>query len=144
MKGQFYLHFDKMPTGTAQQKGVRVVHGKPYFYTKPNVEGAETLFKTALIPHLPKKPSDKPIRLTVTFCFDTKKKKLWGQPKPTRPDTDNYLKLFKDCLTADKNGRNGLWFDDAQVVEEHVFKNYAEKATIAVYWEEVLEDADSK
>lgn len=144
MKGQFYLHFDTMPKSTAQQKGVSVRHGKPHFYTKSNVASAETLFKIALRPHLPKIPSARPIRLTVTFCFDTKNKKLWGQPKPTRPDTDNYLKLFKDCLTADKQGKNGLWLDDAQVVEEHVFKNYAEKATIAVYWEEVLEDADTK
>lgn len=138
MKDQFYLYFDKMPMGTAQQKGVRVVGGKPYFYTKANVEDAEHQFKTALLPHRPKKPSNKSVRLTVTFCFDTKNKKLWGQPKPTRPDTDNYLKLFKDCMTD-----VGFWKDDAQVTEEHVFKRYAEKATIAVYWEEV-QDADTE
>ena len=28
MRDQFYLHFDTMPTGTAQQKGVRIIHGK--------------------------------------------------------------------------------------------------------------------
>ena len=139
MKDQLYLYFDKMPTGTAQQKGVRVVGGKPYFYTKANVEDAEHQFKTALLPHRPKKASEKPINLTVWFYFDTKNKKLWGQPKPTRPDTDNYLKLFKDCMTD-----VGFWKDDAQVVEEHIYKNYAEKATIVVYWEERKDDADTE
>ena len=53
--------------------------------------------------------------------------------KPTRPDTDNYIKLFKDCMTA-----AGFWLDDAQVVDERIIKTYAENATIGVSWEEVL------
>ena len=134
MKDQFYLHFETMPSGTAQQKGVRIVHGKPYFYKKASVEEAEAVFKRALLPHAPKKPSTRPIKLTVWFCFDVKDRKLWGQPKPTRPDTDNYLKMFKDLMTE-----CGFWKDDAQVVDEHVIKTYAEKATIGVRWEEVFD-----
>ena len=139
MKDQFYLHFETMPKGTAQQKGVSIIHGKPHFYEKANVREARIEFTEALRPHLPKKPSDKPIRLKVWFYFDVKDKKLWGQPKPTRPDTDNLQKLLKDCMSADRNGRNGFWLDDAQVVEETVGKFYAENATIVVFWEEVLE-----
>ena len=137
MRDQFYLHFETMPKGTDQQKGVRIVKGKPYFYKKPNVEGAEYKFKAALNEHKPVRPCTRPVKLLVWFAFDTKNKKLWGQPKPTRPDTDNYLKLFKDCMTE-----CGYWLDDAQVVDEHVFKTYAEKATIGVSYEEVfnLED----
>lgn len=134
MKDQFYLHFPTMPTGTSQQKGVRIVNGKPMFYEKKAVKSAEAEFLTALKPFRPKAPSDKPIKLTIWFAFDTKKKKLWGQPKPTRPDTDNYLKLFKDCMTT-----VGFWKDDAQVVDERVFKTYAENATIMVRWEEINE-----
>ena len=134
MKDQFYLHFETMPKATAQQKGVYVRNGKPHFYEKSSVESARQEFKFALRPYLPPKPSDKPIKLTIWFAFDTKNKKLWGQPKPTRPDTDNYLKLFKDCMTD-----AGFWLDDAQVVDERIFKTYAEKATIMVRWEEVRE-----
>ena len=134
MKGQFFMHFETMPKGTHQQKGVSVINGKPHFYEKPIVREARNEFMRELIPNRPKKPSDKPIRLTVTFCFDVKNRSLWGKPKPTKPDTDNYIKLLKDCMTE-----AGFWIDDAQIVAEHIYKNYAEKATIAVYWEEVLE-----
>ena len=134
MRDQFYLHFDTMPSGTAQQKGVRIVHGKPMFYEKSEVKTARQMFTLELKPHAPEKPSDKPIKLTVWFAFDTKNKKLWGQYKPTRPDTDNSLKLLKDCMT-------GLFFkDDSQVVEETVIKTYAEKATIMIRWEEVFDN----
>ena len=152
MRDQFYLHFETMPKGTSQQKGVRITNGRAHFYSKGNVAEAEAAFLSQLIQHKPKKPSDKPIRLVVWFAFDTKKKKLWGGEippeeyldlyinpwanftyKPTRPDTDNYIKLFKDCMT-----KAGFWLDDAQVVDEHIVKTYAEKATIAVFWEEVL------
>ena len=137
MRDQFYLHFDTMPTGTAQQKGVRIVHGKPMFYEKSEVKTARQMFTLELKPHAPKVPSDKPIKLTVWFAFDTKNKKLWGQYKPTRPDTDNSLKLLKDCMT-------GLFFkDDSQVVEETVIKTYAEKATIMIRWEEVFDNGKS-
>ena len=122
------------PTATAQMKGVRVVHGKPMFYEKSEVKTARQMFTLELKPHAPKVPSDKPIKLTVWFAFDTKNKKLWGQYKPTRPDTDNSLKLLKDCMT-------GLFFkDDSQVVEETVIKTYAEKATIMIRWEEVFDN----
>ena len=134
MRDQFYLHFDTMPSGTAQQKGVRIVHGKPMFYEKSEVKTARQMFTLELKPHAPEKPSDKPIKLTVWFAFDTKNKKLWGQYKPTRPDTDNSLKLLKDCMS-------GLFFkDDSQVVEETVIKTYAEKATIMIRWEEVFDN----
>lgn len=150
MRDQFYLHFETMPKGTSQQKRLNRKTG--VFFKSANVAEAEAAFLSQLIQHKPKKPSDKPIRLVVWFAFDTKNKKLWGgeippeeyldiyvKPwaaftyKPTRPDTDNYIKLFKDCMT-----KAGYWLDDAQVVDEHIVKTYAEKATIAVFWEEVL------
>lgn len=148
MKRQFYLHFETMPKGTSQQK--RLNRRTGVFFKSANVAAAEAEFMSQLLPHRPKYPSDKPIKLVVWFAFDTKNKKLWGQPfdedkggvwepwrgytyKPTRPDTDNYIKLFKDCMTA-----AGFWRDDAQVVDERIIKTYAENATIGVSWEEVL------
>lgn len=133
MHGHFYLHFETMPKATAQQKGVYVRNGKPHFYEKGNIEQAKKEFINALRQYKPERPAERPVKLVVWFAFDVKDKKLWGQPKPTRPDTDNYLKLFKDCMTE-----VGFWMDDAQVVDEHVFKTYAEQATIGVHWEEVF------
>lgn len=134
MRDQFYLHFDTMPSATAQQKGVYTKNGKPCFYEKSSVKAAKRDFYKALKPHAPKKPSEKPIKLTIWFAFDVKDKKLWGQPKPTRPDTDNYLKLFKDQMQA-----AGFFKDDAQVWHETVYKTYSEKATIMVRYEEINE-----
>ena len=134
MKDQFYLHFDTMPKATAQQRGVYVRNGKPRFYEKSSVEAARQQFYMALKPYAPKTPSSAPVKLIIWFAFDVKDKKLWGKPKTTRPDTDNYLKLFKDVMTV-----CGFWVDDSQVVDERVFKTYAEQATIMVRWEEISE-----
>lgn len=138
MKESFFLTFPTMPKGTSQQKGIRIVSGKPLFFEKSKVESAERQFRFALSKHIPERPSDKPIKLVIWFVFDTKDKHKWGKVKPTRPDTDNYLKLFKDCMTAGKDGR-GFWIDDAQVVDEHVLKTYGEVARIYVSWEEIDE-----
>ena len=141
MKDSFFLTFPTMPQGTAQQNGYNRKTGR--YFKKSKLKNAEHEFKTALIPHRPLNPSDKPIKLVIWFVFDTKDKHKWGKVKPTRPDTDNYLKLFKDCMTAGKDGR-GFWIDDAQVVDEHVLKTYGEVAQIYVSWEEtdkiVLDD----
>ena len=150
MRDQFYLHFETMPKGTSQEKRLNRKTGA--FFKSANVAQAEAEFMSQLLPHAPKQPSVKPIRLTVWFAFDTKDRKKWGgeippeeyldlyitpwathQYKPTRPDTDNYIKLFKDCMT-----RAGFWLDDAQVVDERIIKTYAEKATIAVWYEEIF------
>lgn len=133
MEHQFFMHFDTMPKATAQQKGVSFQGGKPRFYTKSKVRAARDQFLYELIPHKPKKPSEMPIRLSVILYFDVKDKSKWGKVKPTRPDTENYLKLLKDCMI-------GLYFkDDSQVVDEHTKKYYSEKATIYISWEEVEE-----
>lgn len=134
MKDEFYLHLESLPRTTSQEKGVYVVRGRPIFYEKDETKKARKIFTHALKPHKPKMPSDRPIRLSVWFFFDVKDKKKWGKYKSTKPDTDNYLKLFKDCMTD-----VGFWEDDAQVVDEQIRKTYSEKATIFVRWEE-LED----
>ena len=139
MKDQFYLHFDTMPKGTAQQKRY---NGKSHTYFKDNkLLNAETEFKLALLPYRPAIPCTRPIKLIVWFAFDTKNKKLWGKPvngeklyeyKATRPDTDNYIKLFKDVMV-----KTGFFKDDSIVVDERIIKTYAEKATIMVSYQEI-------
>lgn len=132
MKDQFILEFDTMPTTTSQQKGVRVVNGRPYFYTKNKVNSAMHLFSMKLKSHRPEAPSDKPIKLYLWFAFDVKDKKKWGKYRPTKPDADNIAKTFIDCLV-----KVGFFEDDAQVCRLTVDKTYAEKASVLVSWEEI-------
>ena len=128
----FILNLDTMPKATAQQKGVYVRNGKPHFYEKSSIEGARRIFTYALKPHAPQGRSVMPIKLYIWFVFDIKDKAKWGKYKTTKPDTDNYLKLFKDCMTD-----VGFWIDDSQVVDEHCVKTYGEKASIFVRWQEL-------
>lgn len=130
MKDHFFLYFNTMPKGTAQQ--IRHNNKTGAYFKDSTLANTEEQFLNALRPHAPQQPSDKPIKLQVWFYFDVKDKSKWGKPKPTKPDTDNYLKLFKDSMT-----KTGFWKDDAQVVDEHTMKYYAEKATIIVSWEEI-------
>ena len=132
MKDQFYLHFETMPKGTAQQKRYngRTVH---YFKSKTLVE-TEKIFHHALYPHRPKKPSELPVKVCLRFYFDVKDKKKWGLPKTTMPDVDNFCKAFLDQMT-----QCGFWEDDAQVYKLVAEKYYAEKAAITVIWEEVTD-----
>lgn len=135
MKDQFYLYFSTMPTTTSQQKGVRVVNGKPYFYTKDKVNSARHQFIYALKPHKPKKLPEKPIRLYLWFAFDVKDKKKWGKYRPTKPDVDNIAKEFIDAMT-----KVGFFEDDANVADLRIIKTYAEKASILVKYEEIDND----
>lgn len=141
MKTNIIMKFDRgMPTGTAQQKGetikYKIVNGRrvPYVHhfrtAKMNDERVQ--FILGVRPYKPKEPSTEPIRLTINLFFDIKNKKLWGQYKATRPDCDNYVKELTDVMTQEK-----FWHDDAQVVELHVTKQYAEKAEIHITVEEL-------
>ena len=129
-KTQFYLHFDTMPKGTAQQKGVYVRNDKPHFYRKENVDSARHKFIIALRPNKPKIPIDKPVRLYLWFAYDSKDKKKWSKYKPTRPDVDNITKEFLDAMVKAK-----FFEDDALVVDLSVIKTYSENASIMVQYE---------
>ena len=71
MVTQFFMAM-RPPTCTAQEKQVRVVHGKPQFYEPQALAAA----RAKLCAYL-------------------------GQHRPEQPDTDNLQKLLKDCMTAE-------------------------------------------
>ena len=141
---EFYLRFENgMPKGTSQEKGecirYKISGGRrvPYIhhFKKAAVGSARQIFEYSLKRYRPKKPSTAPISLTLILYFDIKgPKKLWGTPKTTRPDCDNYAKELIDSMTT-----LGFWEDDAQVYELKVKKYYAEKSTIYVRVEELKE-----
>lgn len=133
MTKTIYLKFPEgLPKGTSQQKGVRVVNGKPYFYRKNKIDSARTRFIYALKKHAPDVPSDKPIKLFVWFFFDVKDKSKWGTWKTSRPDADGFLKEFQDAMTE-----CGFWEDDSQIVDLRVRKSYSAEGEIYIEIDEL-------
>lgn len=130
MKDRFFLHFETMPKGTAQQKRY---NGRTHTYFKDKkLMATEQEFFYALKPHAPKVPSEFPIELHVWFYFDVKDRSKWGKPKTSKPDVDNFSKAFIDQMA-----KCGFFKDDSQITDLHLEKFYAEKAAIVVEWKEV-------
>ena len=117
MRQSFRLNIEP-PTATHQQKKVRVVRGHPQFYEPANVKEARKLYMEALKPYTPITPYTGAVKLITTFYFKTKTHKgnTW---KTTKPDTDNIIKMLKDCMTA-----SNYWIDDAQVVVDVIRKKW--------------------
>ena len=114
----FFILIDP-PTATAQEKKVRVVHGKPLFYDPEPVKKAKALLAAHLLAHRPEKPLEGPLSLSTVWLFPRGKTHKHGEWRVTKPDTDNLQKLLKDCMT-----RVGFWKDDAQVCRETVTKRW--------------------
>lgn len=105
------------PRTTAQQKKIAVKYdGTPIVYDSERLVKARQAFLAALTPFKPDAPLTEAIKLSVCWYFSTPKggKDGW---KVTRPDTDNLMKLLKDCMT-----KLGFWCDDSQVVIEESYK----------------------
>lgn len=104
------------PTRTEQQH--RVVFSKtghPVFLRDPKLQKARELLAENLKPHIPEKPFEEPLAVSIFWVFPYKKsipKKKIGKviPKDTRPDIDNLNKNLLDVM----NGN--YWNDDSQVV----------------------------
>ena len=112
----------KPPTATAQEKQVRVVHGKPIFYDPASVKEAKKLLTSHLFLHRPDEPLTGALTLRTLWLFPRGKSHKHGEWRVTKPDTDNLQKLLKDCMT-----KTGFWHDDAQVVREIVEKRWADE-----------------
>ena len=108
------------PTATAQEKQVKVVHGKPLFYDPAPVKEAKKLLIAHLLPHRPEKPLEGAVALSTVWLFPKGRSHRNGEWRVTKPDTDNLQKLLKDCMT-----RTGFWRDDAQVCREDVTKRWS-------------------
>lgn len=119
MELRFFMFMDP-PTATAQERQVRVVHGKPIFYEPEQVKKAKRIIMDGLMGNVPKDPITGPIKLTTLWCFPKGKSHKDKEWRVTKPDTDNLQKLLKDCMT-----KVGFWKDDAQVVHEEVGKVWA-------------------
>lgn len=108
------------PTVTLQEQKTGVRNGKPYRYDPPELKNARAKFLSFLAPHVPKEPIAGAIGLQVITGYPITGKHEDGEWKTTKPDTDNTIKLLKDCMT-----RLHFWKDDAQVALEINMKKYA-------------------
>ena len=127
------------PTVTAQQKGYSRKTGK--FYKKAELQDVDQKYMAYAYQARPEHPIEGAVCLTVMFGFGAGGKHKDCEPKITRPDTDNMVKLLKDCLT-----RCRFWKDDAQVALETVVKSWRNVPGIFVVvqtWEEHLQEVES-
>ena len=119
------------PTITHQQHKVKTVNGKPVFYDPPELKDARQKLMANMIPHIPEQPFTTAVRLTTKWLFPKGQHKN-GEWKTTKPDTDNMIKLLKDCMTVCR-----FWKDDALVVSEITEKFWADIPGIYVRIEEL-------
>lgn len=119
------------PTITHQQHKVKTVNGKPVFYDPPELKDARQKLTANLMPNIPEQPFTTAVRLTTKWLFPKGQHKN-GEWKTTKPDTDNMIKLLKDCMTVCR-----FWKDDALVVSEITEKFWADIPGIYVRIEEL-------
>lgn len=123
---EFFIPMKKIPTVTHQQKKVRVIHGKPQFYEPDELKETRAMFMELLAPYAPEEPMDGPLRLTTKWLFPRIKGTYDGQYKHTKPDTENLLKLPKDCMQE-----LGFFVNDSRVASEITEKFWSD--TVGIY-----------
>ena len=110
---EFFMAMEP-PTATHQEKQAAIIKGRIRMYEPQRVKAARAKLMAHLGRHRPEASMEGPLRLTTKWIFPAKKPEgreyTW---KTTKPDTDNMVKLLKDCMTAE-----GFWNDDAQVASE--------------------------
>jgi Holliday junction resolvase RusA-like endonuclease len=108
------------PRVTAQQKGVFIARGKPFFYTKQKIKDVSRRLIEHMTPHAPTRPIDCPCIVEVTYVWSFRAKDKFREgivPHVERPDVDNLIKLVLDAMVEAK------WIvDDSQVYQLRVSK----------------------
>ncbi len=116
------------PTVTHQEKSVHVVRGKPVFYEPAELKDARAKLTAHLGQHRPERPLEGAVELLTLWYFPLTEQHKSGEPKITKPDTDNLQKLLKDCMTE-----LGFWKDDAQVFNEKCVKFWGDTPGIFIF-----------
>lgn len=121
------------PTATHQQKKVAVTKtGKQIHYEPSNVKQARSKYMAALVQHKPEQKLTGPLRMVTKWIWPKRKEHTNGRWKDTKPDTDNIIKLFKDCVS-----KVGFFDDDCQIASETVEKFWGNTPGIWVHIEEL-------
>lgn len=112
------------PTITQQEHrlATRVVRGRtvPVMYEPPELKAARRKLLDHVARFRPEEPAAGPVQLITKWIWefpDLPKApgidESYMEYKTTKPDTDNLIKMLKDCMT-----QAGFWKDDAQVASE--------------------------
>lgn len=143
MKFNIFLHDN--PNSTAQEKGERISYkfipkgGRavrtPYIehYEKSQIRAQREEYRNvirAFLRAFKQKPPQfsGPVELSAVFFFQTPDRKKWGTYKFTKPDCDNVVKLFQDCLADEKFFEVG----DQQIASLHVTKVWSDRAKVSI------------
>ena len=112
------------PTITHQEHKVMVNKrsGRIQFYDPPELKTARAQLLDSVARYRPEEPIAGPVQLVTKWIWPADQSQMqmmaeldpdYHEWKTTKPDTDNLIKMLKDCMT-----RAGFWKDDAQVVSE--------------------------
>ena len=123
------------PTVTQQEHKVMVNRksGRVQFYDPPELRAARAKLTDLVGKHAPSDPLQGPLQLVTKWIWPMEQDGQLSLPgteyrwKTSKPDTDNLIKMLKDCMT-----RTGFWEDDAQVVSEVTQKFYGPKPGIYI------------
>ena len=128
---QIFIPMKKLPTATDQEKGFN--SKTKTVYRKPQAQMDRQKLRDLLAHHVPHRTLIKvPIRITVIWCFPITGRHHPGEPKITRPDTQNMCKGLYDVMTE-----LGFWDDDSRVCEEHLSKCYSDLPGLYIEYEEI-------
>lgn len=105
------------PMTTYQQKGTTFRNGKFCRYDRRGTDKSRAALVAALREHVPEKPLEGALALSVDWKFKPNKAHKSGEWFERRPDCDNLMKGLQDIMTA-----LGFWQDDKQIVDLHVRK----------------------
>ena len=74
---RFFLDINP-PTATAQEKSVRIIHGRPVFYEPANLKQAKVLLMNSLTGYKPAEPMQGALELRTTWLFPVGKSHKGG------------------------------------------------------------------
>lgn len=124
---EFFVPLKNIPRTTHQQKKVNLKTGN--FYEDEKLQNAREIFMSHFSRFRPDEKLTGPIRLITKWFYPTQSSTHQdGDWKITSPDTDNLVKLPKDCMTT-----LGFWKDDALVASEIIEKFWVKESPSGVY-----------
>lgn len=130
------IELKKNPTSTSQEKGINWRARR--VFTKDEILSQMNEYKYKIRSYMQQHKLTAPafngsVVMIQFFTFKSPQKKLWGDPKDTKPDCDNISKLLSDCL-------EDLGFfevGDQQVTHSLVVKTWGPAPSVEIFIDEL-------